>query len=326
MSSPVAIDALRRRYDSGEYFASLLHCPAPHRLRQPPALVYHATLNGLAPRFTIVMPTFNHAANIEDSLGAVAAAASLPFDCVVVDDGSEDDTVERVTSFFASGRSSLLARATVVRNPVPIYETACDNLGFTLAETEIIVEVQADIQIREPAFDALFLRACATTPTPSAVSGRCGHTFRWLGTNSPFRSLLLRAARESIGLCGKTIQTPDVIEPIRGRMYRCETVNRGPWVVRKSDLERHGFLDERHFFLGQDDHDYHRRLFQAEGRRPLYVATSLHAPLMLGAARRRRTGVNRDVFNELSAEKRGSPDFHRFMNSLAPPTTPERIV
>ena len=64
-------------------------------------------------------------------------------------------------------------------------------------------------------------------------------------------------------------------------MYRCETVNRGPWLLLKSDLERHGYLDERHFFQGNDDHDYHRRLFDAEGRRPLYVPLSLHAPLAL---------------------------------------------
>ena len=252
-------------------------------------------------------------------------AASLPFDCIIVDDGSEDGTIERATSFFESRRSPLVARATIVRNPVPVYETACDNLGFTLAETEIIVEVQADIQIREPAFDALFLRACATSPTPSAISGRCGHTFRMLGPGRPFRSLFRRRSRESVGLCGKAIETPEIIEPIRGQMYRCETVNRGPWVLFKSDLERHGYLDERHFFQGNDDHDYHRRLFDAEGRRPLYVPISLYAPLALGAVRRPRTGVNRDVFNALKAEKRGSPAFHQFLDSLGSSSAPERI-
>ena len=78
------------------------------------------------------------------------------------------------------------------------------------------------------------------------------------------------------------------------------------------DLERHGYLDERHFFLGNDDHDFHRRLFQAEGRRPLR-ANSLHAPL--AREPRRRTGVNRLSHNVLRAEKRGSPAFHGFLDS-----------
>jgi glycosyltransferase involved in cell wall biosynthesis len=316
MSSPSSIDALLRRYESGEYFLRLINHPEPHRLRQAPVLVYYATLNAVEPRFTIVMPTFNHESNVQDSLEAAATAASLPFDCIIVDDGSEDVTVERATSFFESRRHPLVTRATIIRNPVPVYETACDNLGFALAETEIVVEVQADIQIREPAFDALFLRAYSTSPAPSAISGRCGHTFGLLRSGGFLRSLTRRPSRESIGLCGKAIETPEVIDPIRGQMYRCETVNRGPWAVFKSDLQRHGYLDERHFFQGNDDHDYHRRLFDAEGRRPLYVPLSLHAPLALGAVRRRRTGVNRDVFNTLSAEKHGSPAFRQFLNSL----------
>jgi glycosyltransferase involved in cell wall biosynthesis len=321
----LAIDALFRGYDSGEYFSRLINQPTPHPLRQAPVLVYHATLTMAEPQFTVVMPTFNHESNIHDSLDGTAAAASLPFDCIVVDDGSDDGTVERARSFFESRRPRLVNRATIIRNPVPAFETACDNLGFTLAQTEIIVEVQADIQIRETAFDALFLRARAISTPPSAISGRCGHTFRALRTRRPLHSLLRRHARESIGLCGRAIETPELIHPIKGHVYRCETVNRGPWLLLKSDLERHGYLDERHFFQGNDDHDYHRRLFDAEARRPIYVPLSLHAPLALGAARRPRTGINRDVFNVLSAEKRGSPAFHRFLDTLTSSSAPERI-
>ena len=325
MSSPSAIDDLLRRYASGDYFAGLINHPTPHRLRQAPELVYHETLTAHQPRFTIVMPTFNHESNIHDALHAAVTSASLPFDCIIVDDGSEDGTIGRATSFFENCGSALVARATIVRNPVPVYETACDNLGFTLSETEIIVEVQADIEIREPAFDALFLGACAAAPRPAAISGRCGHTFRTLGPGRPFRSLFRRRLPESVGLCGTAIETPEIIEPLRGQVFRCETVNRGPWLVFKSDLERHGYLDERHFFQGNDDHDYHRRLFAAEGRRPFYVPISLYAPLALGAFRRPRTGVNRDVFKLLQADKRGSPGFHQFLESLEPASVPVRV-
>ena len=94
----------------------------------------------------------------------------------------------------------------------------------------------------------------------------------------------------------------------------------------KSDLDRHGYLDERHFFLGNDDHDYHRRLLAGEGRRPIYVPCSLHAPLALGAQRRPRSGVNLEVFTTLSAEKRGSPAFHRFLRALGAPQLPVAIA
>jgi glycosyltransferase involved in cell wall biosynthesis len=324
MSSPATIERVLCSHDSGEYFARLVNRPAPHAFRRTPELVYHAALTAVEPRFTMVTPAFNHEAIIGDAINRAAVSASLPFDCIIVDDGSTDQTAARARSVFESG-PSLIARATIIRNPVPIYETASDNLGFALAETEIIVEVQADIQIREPAFDALFLRALSTSPTPSALSGRCGHAFASLAPRG-IRSLFRRTPRpQFVGLCGKTIDTPEIVNPIRGRIYRCETVNRGPWVLLKSDLERHRYLDERHFFQGNDDHDYHRRVFETEARRPIYVPIALYAPLALGAVRRTRTGLNREVFAALKAEKRGSPAFHRFLGSLGPSSPPEEI-
>jgi glycosyltransferase involved in cell wall biosynthesis len=325
MSSPATIERVLRRHASGEYFDRLVNQPAPHPWRRPPELVYHAALNALEPRFTMVTPAFNHEAIIADAITATATTASLPFDCIIVDDGSTDRTAARARSTFESRPSPLIARATIIRNPVPIYETACDNLGFALADTEIIIEVQADIQIREPAFDALFLRALGTSPTPSALSGRCGHTFAGLRRRAGIRSLFRRTPPDSVGLCGRTIDTPAIVNPIRGRIYRCETVNRGPWVLLKSDLERRGSLDERYFFQGNDDHDYHRRVFETDARRPLYVPIALYAPLALGAVRRTRTGLNREVFAALEAEKRGSPGFHRFLKSLGPSVPPEEI-
>ena len=327
MSSPSAIHQLLRAHETGEYFARLVNHPAPHPLRQAPTLIHHSTVNAVQPQVTVVTPTFNCSAILADYVAATVASASLPFDWILVDDASDDGTPDRARALFEGLRHPLVARATIVRNPIPIYETACDNQGFTLAETDVIIEIQCDIQVREPQYDRLFLRALGSSPVPSAVSGRCGHSYgmrtrktHWL------KRLLMGADRQWVGLCGSLIETPEVIEPLKGHVYRCETVPRGPWAVRKSDLERHGYLDERYFFLGDDDHDYLRRLAEAEGRRPVYVPISIYAPLCLGATRRERTGVNLEVYDLLRETKRGSPAFLAFMASLKAPSTPERIV
>jgi GT2 family glycosyltransferase len=279
----------------------------------------------LAAAYSIVTPTFEHASSIADCLDATLASASLPFHWIIVDDASQDGTADRAEAWLAAHPSPLVTRATVVRNPRPIFETACDNIGFRIAETDVVIEIQADIHVREPRFDALMIEALDMSPKPSAVSGRCGHTFAALKPVPLLSKLLKRSKMESIGLCGRAIETPHVIDAIRGHVYRCETVNRGPWLVRKEDLERHGYLDEQHFFLGNDDHDYHRRLFEAEARRPLYVPMAIHAPLALGANRRKRSGINEEIFDRLRAEKRGSPDFHRFLASIESSTPPQRI-
>lgn len=325
MSDLTTIHRLLESYDRGEYFSRLIGQPAAHRLRERPQLAYHAVLKPLEPCWTMVIPTFNHAPIVRDVLHAALGHAAQPFDCVVVDDGSDDATIETVRAYFESGAASLVASATILRNPVPVFETACDNLGFALAQTELIVELQADIEIREPGFDLLLQRAMALQPAPSAASGRCGHTFAALRRRRSWQRLLHRVRDPVVGLCGGAIESPDLVEPLRGRVYRCETVNRGPWALRRSDLERHGYLDERHFFLGSDDHDYHRRLWQAEARRPLYVPMRLYAPLDRGAARRTRTGLNRTVFCELKSSRTGSPPFHSFLASLRQACPPQPI-
>jgi glycosyl transferase family 2 len=328
MSSRATIDRFLDAYADGRYFSALVNAPSPHGLRQPPELVYHATLHTVEPHFTIVTPVFNCAASLHGYIEATASAASLPFDWILIDDGSGDGTAERATALLRASASPLVAHATIVRNPAPIFETASDNIGFWLADTDVIIEVQSDIYVREAAFDALVLRTLAMTPRPSAVSGRCGHSFFEL-RHSLVRALLGGRREACVGLCGDLIETPAVVEPIRGHVYRCETVPRGPWAVRKSDLERAGYLDERYFFQDNDDHDYHRRLFDATGRRPVYAPMSIDAPLARGANRQPRTGLNRTVFEMLTREKtrrRGSPAFRRFLAAQWRPAKPERIV
>lgn len=325
MSSPASIDRQLHAIESGDYFRRLCNHPSPHPLRRTPELVCHRTVDSRLPAFTVVTPAFNCADQIADYVEATLASATLPFDWIVIDDASDDGTTAQVRAAFDRLSHPLVARVTLLRNPTPIYETACDNLGFTLAETELIVEIQADIQVREPGFDASFLRAFQSTPRPASLSGRCGHSFFGL-RRGWLRRLLAGRADECVGLCGTSIETPEVIEPLKGRLFRCDTVPRGPWALSKADLERHGYLDERFFFLGNDDHDYHRRVAAAEGRRPVYVPMMIHSPLRLGATRRERSGINQEIFAMLKRTKRGSPAFRRFIATCLSPSLPEELT
>src|SRR5205085_7180730 len=95
---------------------------------------------------------------------------------IIVDDGSRDGTADRVEAWLAAHPSPRIARATVIRNQQPMFETACDNIGFRVAETDVVIEIQADIHVREPRFDASMIEALETSPNPSSISSRCGHT------------------------------------------------------------------------------------------------------------------------------------------------------
>ena len=61
------------------------------------------------------------------------------------------------------------------------------------------------------------------------------------------RAAAFRVPGGLIRLCGRAIDTPDSIDVIKGRAYAVRP-STGPWVLLKTDLERHGYLDERFFF------------------------------------------------------------------------------
>jgi glycosyltransferase involved in cell wall biosynthesis len=53
-------------------------------------------MHSSVPKVTVVVPTFNVEAYVEDCLGSVLAQSLPEWECVVVDDGSTDGTVQRV--------------------------------------------------------------------------------------------------------------------------------------------------------------------------------------------------------------------------------------
>lgn len=65
-------------------------------------------------RISVMIPTYNSAAFVEATLTTVAEQSVLPFEVVVSDDGSSDETIPRVQAFFC--RHPQL-RLVVVRNP-----------------------------------------------------------------------------------------------------------------------------------------------------------------------------------------------------------------
>jgi glycosyltransferase involved in cell wall biosynthesis len=315
------IDAMLRAMADGSYYRALIHSPSPQSDRQPPVLVFQEAFALSQAIQTIVTPMFNQADTIARSIQCIVRCITAPTDFIFIDDCSEDSTVGHTIDAIRKSANARLVNVTVLRNPVPIYETACDNIGFTLAETGFIIELQADIDVEEPGFDEAFRRIVSSSLVPSAISGRCGHTFELLLN----RGDVVRNRSPMVGLCGANVETPQSVESLRGMLFQCETVNRGPWLLLKQDLERHGYLDEKNFFLGNDDHDYHRRLYQTEARRPLYLPMRIVSPVARGATRRSRTGRNLDIFNHLSAEKRGSPEFWRYIQTYRPIQYPTPI-
>ena len=76
-----------------------------------------------APKFSVIIPTFNRAALVLKAVGSVLTQTYPPHELIVVDDGSTDDTAQRVERYLSD-------RTT---NPVPVRYVYQSNQGKSVA-------------------------------------------------------------------------------------------------------------------------------------------------------------------------------------------------
>jgi glycosyltransferase involved in cell wall biosynthesis len=116
------------------------------------------------PRMSVVMPNFNHGHLIEQALAAIARQTMLPFEVVVVDDGSTDDSVPRVQSLTAS-----MPWLRIHRHPENRGVNAACNSGLELVSGDFVLFSAADDCLSPEMVE----RACAA----AAAHSRTGIVF-----------------------------------------------------------------------------------------------------------------------------------------------------
>lgn len=93
------------------------------------------------PFISIIIPTYNRAIQIIETLQSVQNQTYNHWECIVVDDGSTDDTEERVTSFIANDN-----RFKWVKRPNKYKAGGCGarNYGFHLSKGDYINWLDSD--------------------------------------------------------------------------------------------------------------------------------------------------------------------------------------
>jgi glycosyltransferase involved in cell wall biosynthesis len=103
---------------------------------------------------SIVVPVYNEEDNVDDlyaELTTTAVAIGRPYEIVVVDDGSTDETYERLKPLAAGDR-----RLKLVQFGRNFGQTAAMAAGFDYAEGTVVVPLDGDLQ-NDPADIALLL-------------------------------------------------------------------------------------------------------------------------------------------------------------------------
>jgi len=116
----------------------------------------------MAPAFSIVIPTYNRAALLPRALDSVLAQSSGDFECVVIDDGSEDDTDSVVRAYTDSRIRYESQRNAGV--------SAARNAGARLATGELLLFLDSDDVLARDALER-FAEATRTNGWSVVLSG-----------------------------------------------------------------------------------------------------------------------------------------------------------
>ena len=128
---------------------------------------------------TVIIPVYNSAATLEICLHALSMALPQPLEVIVVDDGSTDDSAGVAQRFGAK----------LIRMPRNSGPAAARNMGAEQAAGDILVFIDADVEIHDDAL-GLIGRRFSEDPKLDAIFGSYDDTPSDPGRVSRFRNLL----------------------------------------------------------------------------------------------------------------------------------------
>lgn len=122
------------------------------------------------PYFTVFIPTYNRGYCIEEALASCAASSFKDFELIVIDDGSVDDTAERVRSFMDS--SELDIRYAYQEN---LGKHVAFNHAVQLAKGKFFLTLDSDDSLIQDGLQALYDFCLAIEPLLqfASVEFRC---------------------------------------------------------------------------------------------------------------------------------------------------------
>ncbi len=144
------------------------------RLNQKPTLIYkfENSSNLHQVEVSFVIPVHNQREIIARNLESLFSCVTLNSEIILVDDSSSDGSKEEILNAILGKVPQEIKRVSLYRFEQPIFESACDDFGIKNASGEYIIEIQADMQIKEIGFDKKMTRVLRENPDIFMLSGR----------------------------------------------------------------------------------------------------------------------------------------------------------
>ena len=179
------------------------------------------------PAISVIVPAYNAGATIQETLESIAGQhGGIAIEVIVVDDGSTDDTRERVAAFARSARSTLRVRLTTQANAGP---SAARNRGIRESSAELIALLDAD-DLWPAGRLAVQLALLDQYPQVGLIFGDC----RGFAQDGP----LPRTQFEEQGLDAAFWGGPVLVQDPYARLLQVNYVPTGAMLARKGCILR----------------------------------------------------------------------------------------
>jgi len=262
------------------YWRDLIHLPSK-QWEGETELALHKEYNNKAPKFSIITPIHNQDDFVVKQIESILSNTLGHYEIIIILDNCIDGSKEHLLGRIAGGpMPENLSSITVFENQAGMFETSADNLGFAKARGEILIEIQADMEILTTGYNLNLAYPLKIYSDLIAVSGSCCHR---INKNS---------LAFNVGKIGGKVEAPHEIlhhYDNYNAIFLSHSVNRGPLAISKEKIAKLGYLDEFHYCLGEDDHDLFLRAWKEKKWRTGFMPIEFHSPLDRGSTRRPRT-------------------------------------
>ena len=210
---------------------------------------------------SIILTLHNQEGIVSDVLEGIEDNTEGEYELIIVFDGCTD-TTEPVAKAYVE-TSSLKQRTSYVYAD-NVFETKANNMGLFSAEGKYVIIVQDDMVIKEEGWNTRMRKPFEAFDDVFAVTARTAHNYVF-NSNSPYLGM-----EEDLDNCWCNIvepcdeatrsNTPRDVFAVRG------TVNRGPLMINREDLNKLNYFDEAYAPQDMDDHDLMFRMHKELGK------------------------------------------------------------
>lgn len=202
----------------------------------------------LYPKISVILPIFNKEKTIK-SLISLLHRASLRYKNIevhIIFDGCTDKSEEIVRDFYRGIKSY---KVTFEKTP-NIFEVKTNNIGLKKSTAKYCVIVQDDNYVFDKNIFFEAVNFLEKNPKSVILGGLAGVNFYPRGTKIQGKSQIAMNENEVYHR-----QDERTDRELKKRVFEVDAVMRGPLFLRKSFLEKHGYLDETYAPFYMDDMD-----------------------------------------------------------------------